>query len=546
MPYDRARLEQALVNADKAGDTQAATLLAAEIRKMRTEPQEEMSWGDAAIKGVTNIPKGIGNLVSGIGQAVMHPLDTAGNVIDLAAGGLQNVLPEKLVNVVNTALPNERAEESRQKADAFGNLYKQRYGSAEGFKHAIADDPVSIMADAATALTLGGGAVSKIPGLGKLGQASVKAGRAIDPLRLTAKGAKAVTKAGGKATAEVIGGLGTHTGGESIKNAARAGYQGGIKQQVFRDNMRGNVPMTDVLDDAKAAVENMRAAKSAQYRAGMAGIKADKTILDMKPILDKLDDAKKVSTFKGKTLNPSTVKVRSEISSKVKEWAAENPADFHTPEGLDALKQAIGDIRDSTDFGSPARLVANDIYHSIKNQITKQAPEYAKVMKDYSESSDLIKEVERALSLGHKAAADTAMRKLQSLTRNNVNTNFSNRIDLAKNLERSGAPNMMDALSGQALNAWAPRGIGGATALGTGGVSGGLGFLMGGPAGAALMGGSTLAAQSPRLMGEAALKTGQLARLMAAGPSKASSLMNSLGVDPTILANYLAQAGRDR
>lgn len=546
MAYDQARLEQALVNADKAGDTEAATAFANEIRKMRGTPKKEMSWGDAALSGVSNIPKGIGNLVSGLGQAVMHPIDTAGNVMDLAAGGLQNVLPEKLVNAVNTALPNERADTSRQKADAFGDIYKQRYGSSEGFKQAVADDPVSIMADAATALTLGGGAASKIPGLNKIGQASVNAGRTIDPLRLVAKGAKAATKGAGNVAAEVIGGLGTHTGGASIKTAARAGYQGGVKQQIFRDNLRGNVPMTDVLDEAKAAVDNMRVAKSAEYRAGMAGVKADKTILDMQPILDKLDDAKKISTFKGKTLNPSTAKVRTEISSKVKEWAAENPADFHTPEGLDALKQAIGDIRDSTDFGSPARLVANDIYHSIKNQITKQAPEYAKVMKGYSESSDLIKEVERALSLGHKAAADTSMRKLQSLTRNNVNTNFSNRVDLAKNLEKSGAPNLMDALSGQSLNAWAPRGIGGATALGTGGVSGGLGFLMGGPVGAALMGGSALAAQSPRLMGEAALKTGQLARILSAGPSKAGSLMSSVGIDPVILANYLAQAGRER
>lgn len=43
MAYDLARLEQALVNADKAGDTEAATAFASEIRKMRAVSQPEQA-----------------------------------------------------------------------------------------------------------------------------------------------------------------------------------------------------------------------------------------------------------------------------------------------------------------------------------------------------------------------------------------------------------------------------------------------------------------------------------------------------------------------
>ena len=43
---------------------------------------------------------------------------------------------------------------------------------------------------------------------------------------------------------------------------------------------------------------------------------------------------------------------------------------------------------------------------------------------DLKDLKEAIKEIEKALSLNNRASADTAMRKLQSLTRNNVYTNY--------------------------------------------------------------------------------------------------------------------------
>ena len=48
MAYDQARLEQALINADKAGDVEAAKMLAAEIRNMRAQPKDTPSLMDVA------------------------------------------------------------------------------------------------------------------------------------------------------------------------------------------------------------------------------------------------------------------------------------------------------------------------------------------------------------------------------------------------------------------------------------------------------------------------------------------------------------------
>lgn len=309
----------------------------------------------------------------------------------------------------------------------------------------------------------------------------------------------------GRGVANAVGGLGTHTGGETIKQAARSGIEGGASQRAFTQNMRGQVPMDDVLNTAKSNLENMRSAKSAEYRSGMVDIAADKTVLSFGGIDKAIKDAAGVVTFKGQVKNAKAAEVLQKMSDEIAAWKKLSPGEFHTPEGLDAIKQKVGALVESIPFEEKtARMIGNNVYKSIKTEITKQAPVYDKVMKGYSEATNQITEIERALSLGKKASVDTAMRKLQSLTRNNVNTNYGNRLTLAQQLEQQGGNELMPALAGQALSSWTPRGIGGATA----GISGLGGYALGGPALAA----GVLATQSPRLMGEAALKVGQAYR----------------------------------
>jgi hypothetical protein len=316
-------------------------------------------------------------------------------------------------------------------------------------------------------------------------------------------------KLGGMA-ADLIGNLGTHTGGESLRTAANSGMRGGNIAKEFTDNMRGNVPMEDVLTSAKQNIQNMGAQKSAAYRAGMADIKGDKTALNFSGIDDAYEKAHGMVNFRGQVKNQKGAEVLSEINQELQNWKKLDPNMYHTPEGFDVLKQKIGGIVESIPFEQKtARSVANNIYHAIKDDIANQAPTYSKVMKDYSEASELIREIEKSLSLGNKASVDTAMRKLQSLTRNNVSTNYGNRLDLAKALEQQGGNEIMPALAGQSLSSIAPRGLGGAVAGATG---------VGGIATMNPLAIPALAMQSPRLMGEAAYKTGQAAR----GVKKAS------------------------
>ena len=142
--------------------------------------------------------------------------------------------------------------------------------------------------------------------------------------------------------------------------------------------------------------------------------------------------------------------------------------DYHTPEGLDALKQRVGAIVDRIPYEEKnSARIGNSVYNSIKSTISDQAPTYSKVMGDYSDASESIREIERALSLGDKASADTAMRKLYSLTRNNVNTNYGNRLSLAQQLEQEGGKPFINALSGMAMGSNVARGLAGGAELGT-------------------------------------------------------------------------------
>ena len=295
----------------------------------------------------------------------------------------------------------------------------------------------------------------------------------------------------------------TGVGDSALTQALRAGKEGGKVAEDFTKAMRGESSMDDVLTMAKQNLEAMGQQKQAAYRQGMSGIKADKTVLDLKNVDQAVNDAIGMATFKGQIKNEKAASALSQIKGEIDNWKNLDPTEFHTPEGLDALKQKIGGILEEIPFEQKtARTAAGKVYDSLRGEISKQAPEYAKVMKGYSEASDTIKEIEKALSLGQKASADTSMRKLQSLMRNNVNTNYGQRADLAQEMIQAGGQDFMPALAGQALNDFMPRGIQRA-GVGTGGA--GLAVTGNLPAAAGLA-----AISSPRLMGEAFYNAGKV------------------------------------
>lgn len=524
---DGASMEEVMAYAQ---ENHTGSSVAADIPPVK----QNLPWADVPKLAATNAPKSLAGVLSGIGDAIAHPVDTAKNVWDIAAGGLQNALPEPVNRAISSIDPGrENAELARKKADVVGAFYKQRYGSEEGFKEALAYDPASVLMDASTVVGGVGGLANKA---GLPGSGLVEFSRKIDPILNTAKAAKYGAEKLGAGAANLIGGVGTHTGAESLKSAARAGLAGGEKQTAFVENMRGDADFMDMLPPIKSAIRKMREDRGVQYRQGMAEIGQSPKVIPMDNIKSTIDDAMNIKRFKGESISPTTEGVQADIQAQFERWSQLNPAEFHTAEGLDAFKQVIGDIRDSTQPNTPQRAVASRVYDAVKQEIVKQEPKYAEVMSDYEKATKLVNEIEKSLSQGEKASADTAIRKLQSLTRNNVNTNYGNRLRLAKELEQNGAENLTEKLSGQALSTWTPRGLGGLSVMGTGSY----GLYAHDPMAVPL-----LAVQSPRLMGEAALLTGQGARVAGRGGDILKDASMRLGIAPKDLTKIIYQA-RDR
>lgn len=453
---------------------------------------QKLSTEQVLTGAVTNFPSSVGSMLGDIYQAVTSPVQTAKTVLDLGAGVLQNVLPEKLVQMIGEDKP------SRELASKVGQHYVQRYGSVEGAKRALATDPAGVMADLSTVLTAG----ATLPT--RAAPALATAARTVDPLMLSARAVGKTTDVAGKALKPLLG-MQTGAGADSIGQAYQAGKMGGETADIFKANLRGEVPQTEVLDAAKQNLAEMAIQRQNAYRTEMANISKDKTILSFDGIDKAIDNAMNKTTYKGKVVNEKAFDKLASAKAEIDAWKQLDPVEFHTPEGLDKLKQKVGGILEDIPFEQKTALTAvNEVYNGIKNEIKKQAPTYAKTMQAYSEATDLIREIEKTLSQGRNASIDTQMRKLQSIMRNNVNTNYGQRMSLVKQLEEAGGRQMMPALAGQALSNYAPRGLQGASSIPT--------ALLAGSAFGSPMIPLSLATSSPRLMGEAAYGAGRVSK----------------------------------
>lgn len=453
-------------------------------------------------QAVANFPSSAYQLGKSTVEAITSPIETGKNIVNLGSSVLGKL-------GITDASP--------EMANRVGEFYKSRYGSVENAKKTFADDPAGFLADAATILTGAGGALRAAPrAIGRTGGVVARTGETIqkvadviDPLSVATKAAKGAGKLG-------AAGLGFTTGAgtRAVEEAAKAGFKGGEQGQAFVSQMRGDAPVNQIVETIKPAISSLRQQRSQAYTAGMANVSKDKTVLKFNDIDAAVNKVKGRGYFEGKSKDPAAASAWQDLKATVDDWKSGDPAVYHTVAGIDALKQAVGSIRDSLPYGTPARNAANEVYGAIRGEITRQAPDYANVMADYETASDLLQEIEKTLSQNPKASIDTQVRKLQSILRNNANTNYGRRVELGEMLAEQGAKNLFPELAGQALSAELPRGLSGALS-GAGAAYNAFQALS--PTGVLQM-----AASSPRLVGETVYAAGkavgkpaQLAKLLA-------------------------------
>lgn len=449
---------------------------------------KDLSWSDVPKEAFKNIPDSAVYTAKTLAYPFMHPIDTLTGFKNIGHG-----LISKAAGALGVEQDPQWKAETEAPANAVGQFFKDRYGSVDALKNTLATDPVGALVDTTAVLGGGGAILGRAPGVvGKAGQAVSKVASAIDPIANAGR----VAKLGGKAASSALG-MTTGAGGLPIETAFKAGRAG---NQTFIDHMRGSAPATDVLDMAQEAVQAYGKDRGAAYRSSIGSLKESTKPVNYKPVIDALTDAKSMISLKGMDDLPKSkaaADVYNEINQTVRDFALHPAA--QTAEGLDALKQAIGEIQKKTQYGTLERKVSGEVFNATKNEIVKQVPEYAKTMKDYANASEQITDLTKTFSLGEKASKDTAIRKLTSVMRNNVNTNFGERARLMDVLAKK-QPDLPNAIAGQALNSPTPRGLQGTVA------SLGAGY---GAASVNPMALAMLPFASPRLVGEATYKVGQ-------------------------------------
>ena len=473
-----------------------------------------MPWSKVAGGAAVNFLPSAWNMVKDIGEAISSPIETTKGIGNLFTGIVQSALPEEFQAA--------SAADQRRMAATVGKYYVDRYGSIEGFKQALAKDPAGVLADVSTVFS-GGAGLARTAGMQGAGQVLASASRAVDPLLQTVRGAEAIARPTGNIVASVIGGLGTHTGGESIRQMAQAGFEGGAKAKSAADAMRGKTSLEDILSEAQMAAGKIAEERGASYSADMAKIGQNQKVIPFSNIDKAVDDAFKTGTYQPAfntnaqrvSISPTTAEVKVKIQEAIDNWKSLG-SDYHTAAGLDALKRTIGDIRDAQPINTPSSKIASDVYSAIRKEIIKADSTYANTMKSYEEMSRTLDELRRHVTGNDRGSAITAANKLQKI----LSGNNEMKIALLKKLEDAGAPNLMAGLAGLSMSSGVPVSL-----LGKGGMGlGTMAVLMNNPAFALPF----AAIQSPRLVGEAALATGRGAGIASRAVNKGRGMLGSI------------------
>ena len=475
-------------------------------------------------QALKNVPESAANLIQGL---TALPADAMASI----ATGARVGSIKSTTDLAGELIASAGGDPSGPTMQAFAQMLDERYGGWDAIKSTMTEDPVGFLADVSMVATGGGSLAAKAPGaLGRAGEIAKTVGKAMDPLSAMvgvveatpgvlrdpriAPVAGAIADAPAAAASNFLG-LTTGAGGQSFRQAYRAGKERGVEgaptvsSEAFTSQMRGGDP-SDVLQQADDALRAIREEASNAYRSGMMDVSGDATVLSFDGIDQRLGELANRAFYKGEVRNPSAARAYEDVKGIVDEWRGLDPAEFHTPEGMDALKQKIGGLADKYKVENDRRSasIVTGVYNEVKNDIAAQVPTYAKTMRDYERASNITREISSTLSLKPNASVDTQLRKLQSLVGKTRTASSDYRQSLAELLDRQGST-LMPSAAGQSLNAPLPHGLAripaASAALG-GGAEAAAGLSIPGVGPAAL---AALPLASPRLMGEATYGLGR-------------------------------------
>lgn len=390
--------------------------------------------GSAAQRFLPNVAEVGLEAAQGLAQAVTSPVETGRALYDVGS----SVLGALGITDADPAQANQ-----------IGRYLADRYGGVENVMRTFAEEPAAVLFDASALLTGGGSAAAKGAAMlgrtGRIGRAVETAGRVIDPLSATVGGAewladaarryapapvKAATQRAGEFLTQripaEIAALPSGVGGETIQQAFGAGREagkapGGVtpRSEAFRGQQTGKASAAEIVNSLDAGVQRMRDAASTRYQTDIAPVTSDKTILDLTDAEKRLNALRPPGLGRYKTKRtPSSHAAWLEAKNMLdqhKALMAKDPATYGTPGAIDAFRRELYDTLEGYAEGGDrsASRIAKGMYQAIRQTVQKQAPDYDKTLRTYSEAQELMDQINRSLRSGKNV--DASVRKLQSV-----------------------------------------------------------------------------------------------------------------------------------
>lgn len=472
-------------------------------------PEPSMGLGEKVLRGTSDlaigVAKGVGSTLAGasaLGEKILQaPIKAFGGQVQKPLG--QEIQESGALEGTNTM----------QKA---GKFIEQ--GAEFLLPMGAVNRGVKAVETASGLLKAGKAAPGIGKALGRLGvRTAAEAGQAAANTALqtggdmeeTAKAAKigAVSVPAFGAVGKIagaVGGVAMQALGKTTGAGEAALREAFTNPNVIKYARQGQDAVTSLqeqaLEGAQRGLGAMAKKRGAEYVKELERIKADplpmREITDMAIIRAKeaLDNAS-VRVGKGRTLTLNAFKdsaIEQGKTSVAKAYRTLATWKDHTPAGLDRLKKKLTQfqnaVKNTTD-GSYA--VIKEMRNSVDDGLKANVPGYSKMTAKYRDASEMIDEIERALSLKDSVMKETAIRKLMSTMRQNNEL----RLDFLRTLGVKAGEDVTGKIAGATLAPIAPRGLAGTF---SGPVSVGA-LTMGNIPGLLLY----LSTASPRLVGEA-------------------------------------------
>lgn len=368
------------------------------------------------------------NTIGGLYEAVSSPLQTGQALSDVIAGGVYNVLPKPfqrsltaLENSPYNPLGNPAALQRAQNvAGAVGRDYATTYGTSEGFKRTMEEDPFRVLGDVSTVLG-GAGAAGKAANLGgtanKVANAMTTASNYTNPINALLKPAAAVISPTVSLQIQALMKEGVvPTGGQILGGGYKRAEEGLTSIPVLGDYIKSaqNRTMQDVNTAAfnralKPIGESLPKGVVGREAVDYASSKLDdayNTLLPKMTVMQDVPFADQITALKNAVDTGAINPVSKQFFNKwldnnvLGKFQGQGAVTGETLKGIQSdLRTKINELAASTN--NDERVIAGALKETqdqLRELVVRSNPQYAKELNAINTGYANFKRVERAAS----------------------------------------------------------------------------------------------------------------------------------------------------